>query len=149
MSKAKHIMVLYTGGTIGMQASANGLAPASGFEARMREQLAHLPAPTWRFREMAPLIDSANMTPAYWQRLRSAVVEAVDDGCDAVLILHIPEPSRPGDGELFVAKARAGRRGGIPLQMLTSWASVISSTREYSDEQQAPISDYRPKAIGA
>ncbi|NMZ05266.1 asparaginase [Pseudomonas proteolytica] len=88
MSKANHIMVLYTGGTIGMQASANGLAPASGFEARMREQLAHLPAPAWRFREMAPLIDSANMTPAYWQRLRSAVVEAVDEGCDAVLILH-------------------------------------------------------------
>ena len=88
MSKANHIMVLYTGGTIGMQASANGLAPASGFEARMREQLAHLPAPAWRFREMSPLIDSANMTPAYWQRLRSAVVEAVDEGCDGVLILH-------------------------------------------------------------
>jgi L-asparaginase len=81
-------MVLYTGGTIGMQASANGLAPASGFEARMREQLAHLPAPAWRFREMSPLIDSANMTPAYWQHLRSAVVEAVDEGCDGVLILH-------------------------------------------------------------
>jgi len=81
-------MVLYTGGTIGMQASANGLAPASGFEARMREQLANASVPAWRFREMYPLIDSANMTPAYWQRLRSAVVEAVDEGCDAVLILH-------------------------------------------------------------
>ncbi|NMX63899.1 asparaginase [Pseudomonas sp. WS 5059] len=88
MSKANTLMVLYTGGTIGMQASANGLAPASGFEARMREQLAHLPAPAWRFREMSPLIDSANMTPAYWQHLRSAVVEAVDEGCDGVLILH-------------------------------------------------------------
>jgi len=44
--------------------------------------------PQWRFREMSPLIDSANMTPAYWQRLRTAVVEAVDEGCDAVLILH-------------------------------------------------------------
>jgi L-asparaginase len=54
----------------------------------MREQLADLPVPAWRFREMAPLIDSANMTPAYWQRLRTAVIEAVDDGCDAVLILH-------------------------------------------------------------
>lgn len=88
MSKANTLMVLYTGGTIGMQASANGLAPASGFEARMREQLAHQPAPAWRFREMSPLIDSANMTPAYWQHLRSAVVEAVDEGCDGVLILH-------------------------------------------------------------
>ena len=88
MQSANNVMVLYTGGTIGMQASANGLAPASGFEARMREQLAHLPAPAWRFREMSPLIDSANMTPAYWQHLRSAVVEAVDEGCDGVLILH-------------------------------------------------------------
>ena len=88
MQPANNVMVLYTGGTIGMQASANGLAPASGFEARMREQLADAPLPAWRFREMAPLIDSANMTPAYWQRLRSAVVEAVDEGCDAVLILH-------------------------------------------------------------
>ena len=88
MSTANTIMVLYTGGTIGMQASANGLAPASGFEARMREQLATLPLPGWRFREMSPLIDSANMTPAYWQRLRVAVIEAVDEGCDAVLILH-------------------------------------------------------------
>ena len=88
MSKANTIMVLYTGGTIGMQASANGLAPASGFEARMREQFADVKVPTWRFREMSPLIDSANMTPTYWQHLRCAVVEAVDDGCDAVLILH-------------------------------------------------------------
>lgn len=88
MSPANNIMVLYTGGTIGMQASANGLAPASGFEVRMREQFADVKVPTWRFREMSPLIDSANMTPTYWQHLRCAVVEAVDDGCDAVLILH-------------------------------------------------------------
>ncbi|TDV64355.1 asparaginase [Pseudomonas sp. LP_7_YM] len=89
---AINVMVLYTGGTIGMQASENGLAPASGFEARMADQLAGQPAlavPQWQFREMAPLIDSANMTPAYWQRLREAVIDAVDvQGCDAVLILH-------------------------------------------------------------
>ncbi len=89
---AQRVMVLYTGGTIGMQASANGLAPASGFEARMAGQLAEQPelvVPEWCFREMAPLIDSANMTPAYWLRLREAVVQAVEmDGCDAVLVLH-------------------------------------------------------------
>lgn len=88
---AQHVMVLYTGGTIGMQASESGLAPASGFEARMALQLAAQPdliVPRWRFREMSPLIDSANMTPAYWQELRGAVIEAVEDGCDAVLILH-------------------------------------------------------------
>lgn len=91
-ASARQVMVLYTGGTIGMQASENGLAPASGFEARMAEQLAALPemvVPQWSFREMSPLIDSANMTPAYWQRLREAVVDAIEaQGCDAVLILH-------------------------------------------------------------
>ena len=89
---AQRVMVLYTGGTIGMQASASGLAPASGFEARMREQLTGQPGlkvPNWCFREMAPLIDSANMTPEYWLRLRDAVVDAVDvQQCDSVLILH-------------------------------------------------------------
>ncbi len=88
MSPSNNVMVLYTGGTIGMQASANGLAPASGFEARMRAELAGQPVPAWQFQEMAPLIDSANMTPAYWQRLRTAVIDAVDQGCDGVLILH-------------------------------------------------------------
>ncbi|NVZ63171.1 asparaginase [Pseudomonas gingeri] len=89
---ARHVMVLYTGGTIGMQASAGGLAPASGFEARMREYLLSQPAlvvPQWRFREMAPLIDSANMTPEYWLRLRDAVLDAVEQQqCDSVLVLH-------------------------------------------------------------
>ncbi|MFP3518000.1 asparaginase [Pseudomonas sp. SIMBA_077] len=89
---AQRVMVLYTGGTIGMQASASGLAPAAGFEARMSEFLAsqpHLHVPQWRFREMSPLIDSANMTPAYWLRLRTAIIEAVEqEGCDSVLVLH-------------------------------------------------------------
>ena len=89
---AERVMVLYTGGTIGMQASANGLAPASGFEARMGEFLASQPAlnvPQWRFREMSPLIDSANMTPAYWLRLHRAIVDAIEqDDCDSVLVLH-------------------------------------------------------------
>jgi len=91
-SPARHVKVLYTGGTIGMQASGNGLAPASGFEARMREQLLVQPeliVPHWSFRELLPLIDSANITPAYWERLRAAIAEAVDiEGCDAVLVLH-------------------------------------------------------------
>ncbi|MCU1724591.1 asparaginase [Pseudomonas sp. 5P_5.1_Bac1] len=86
---AHSIMVLYTGGTIGMQAGAHGLTPASGFEQRMRAQLSGSGrlAP-WRFREMTPLIDSANMTPQYWLRLRTAIIEAIDSGSDAVLVLH-------------------------------------------------------------
>ncbi|MDP9503563.1 asparaginase [Pseudomonas protegens] len=113
---AQHVMVLYTGGTIGMQASADGLAPASGFEARMREYLHSQPelvVPNWRFREMAPLIDSANMTPDYWQRLREAVVDAVDvQGCDSVLILH------GTDTLAYSAAAMSFQLLGLPARVL-------------------------------
>ncbi len=88
---ARHIRVLYTGGTIGMVASASGLVPAGGFEQRMQDRLAEtgLPTAAWSFEEMQPLIDSANMEPAYWQQLRTAIVRAVDvEGCDAVMVLH-------------------------------------------------------------
>jgi L-asparaginase len=88
---ARHIRVLYTGGTIGMAASASGLVPAGGFEQRMQARLAasRLQTAAWSFEEMQPLIDSANMSPHYWQQLRDAITRAVDaQGCDAVMVLH-------------------------------------------------------------
>ncbi|AYC34916.1 asparaginase [Pseudomonas cavernae] len=92
MSAVNKLLVLYTGGTIGMQMSAAGLAPASGFEARLRGQQAlesGRQLPPWIFRELLPPLDSANMTQANWLSMRDAIVQAVDaDGCDAVLVLH-------------------------------------------------------------
>src|SRR5690606_23281346 len=92
MNPSQNLLVLYTGGTIGMQMSEAGLAPASGFEARLRaEQAAHpeRPAPAWRFQELSPPIDSANMRQANWLAMRDAIVRAVDEqGADAVLLLH-------------------------------------------------------------
>lgn len=92
MATPERLLVLYTGGTIGMQMSADGLAPASGFEARMRDQQAREDGselPHWQFRELLPLIDSANMNPGHWLALRDLIVEAVEAGeHDAVLVLH-------------------------------------------------------------
>jgi L-asparaginase len=88
---SQRLMVLYTGGTIGMQATENGLVPASGFEARMRAFLAQVPEralPEWHFCEVLPLMDSANMTPAYWLRLSKAIVRAAEQGYTGVLVLH-------------------------------------------------------------
>ena len=43
MPSPHKLLILYTGGTIGMQMSENGLVPAGGFEARLRaEQQAHI-----------------------------------------------------------------------------------------------------------
>ena len=92
MATPEKLMVLYTGGTIGMQMSADGLAPASGFEARMRTQQASendSELPQWSFRELLPLIDSANMNTGHWLTLRDEIVSAVQrHGHDAVLVLH-------------------------------------------------------------
>ena len=92
MATPEKLLVLYTGGTIGMQMSADGLAPASGFEARMRTQQASENAselPQWTFRELLPLIDSANMNTGHWLTLRDEIVSAVQrHGHDAVLVLH-------------------------------------------------------------
>ncbi|TRO13672.1 asparaginase [Ectopseudomonas mendocina] len=92
MATPEKLLVLYTGGTIGMQMSADGLAPASGFEARMRTQQICENAselPQWSFRELLPLIDSANMNPGHWLALRDEIVTAVEaHGHDAVLVLH-------------------------------------------------------------
>ena len=113
---AHRVRVHDPGGTNGMQASASGLAPASGFEARMSEYLASQPqlrVPQWSFREMSPLIDSANMTPAYWLRLRSAIIEAVEqDGCDAVLVLH------GTDTLAYSAAAMCFQLLGLPVPVL-------------------------------
>ena len=88
----RSVLVLYTGGTIGMQMSAEGLAPASGFDVRARAAQSRF-APAldldWHLREIAPLIDSANMTPTHWLTMRDAIVAAVEcEGYDAVLVLH-------------------------------------------------------------
>jgi len=92
MRAVKNLLVLYTGGTIGMLQTAEGLAPAGGFEARMRDHFASCgdaPKVHWSLRELNPLIDSANMQQANWLAMRDAIVEAVErDGHDGVLVLH-------------------------------------------------------------
>lgn len=115
MTAVRKLLVLYTGGTIGMQASADGLAPASGFEARLRaEQAAHpeRPAPTWIFRELLPPLDSADMGQANWLAMRDAILAGVDEGCDGVLLLH------GTDTLAYSAAALSFLLLGLPLPVL-------------------------------
>ncbi|AZZ47202.1 asparaginase [Pseudomonadaceae bacterium SI-3] len=92
MSASRNTLVLYTGGTIGMQQSAEGLMPASGFASRLRDQQdkhPELAVPEWQFRELLPPIDSANMNQTHWLAMVEAIRAGVEqDGCDAVLVLH-------------------------------------------------------------
>ncbi len=124
------LLILYTGGTIGMQMSAAGLAPASGFEERLRaEQAAHpeRQLPDWRFHELSPPIDSANITQAHWLAMRDAIVTAVErDGCTGVLVLH------GTDTLAYTAAALSFLLLGLPVPVLLT-GSMLPAGVEGSD----------------
>ena len=119
-------LILYTGGTIGMHASAAGLVPASGFDVRLQaelDQLPDAPALPWRFRELSPPIDSANMSQAHWLLMREAIVEAVEqDGCEAVLVLH------GTDTLAYTAAALSFLLLGLPIPVVLTGSKLPAGT---------------------
>src|SRR4051812_30671598 len=103
MKDPAEILILYTGGTIGMCATERGYAPKAGF---LAEQLASLPqfhdaskprftTPPSRFGrrmhfdviEYDPLLDSSNMGMEDWVRIGSDI-EKHYEKYDAFIVLH-------------------------------------------------------------
>jgi len=86
------ILILYTGGTIGMTLGAEGWQPAAGFDVQIRAaQMAHFQAPVlpWIYLALEPPIDSANMRPSHWLAMRDVIVQTVESGdCSGVVVLH-------------------------------------------------------------
>ena len=86
----KKILMIYTGGTIGMVRTENGYAPRAGYFASALEALPQLRAegmPDWELRETSPLLDSSNMTVADWNRIARVVAEEYDS-FDGFVVLH-------------------------------------------------------------
>ncbi|MBL1269324.1 MAG: asparaginase [Halomonas sp.] len=84
------VLMLYTGGTIGMQPSPHGYIPCAGLAERLAAHLAlddlyRLPA--FDVIEMQPLIDSAELMPEAWNRL-VAQLEIHWQHYDAFVVLH-------------------------------------------------------------
>lgn len=64
------ILVLHTGGTIGMERSPQGYRPMAQFSAILRQHLAALSGlPQYDLIELAPPIDSANLLPSHWLKI--------------------------------------------------------------------------------
>lgn len=138
MRAVQNLFVLYTGGTIGMLDTPAGLAPAGGFDARMREHLAEradAPRLKWSLREMSPLLDSANMQQANWLAMREAIVEAVEGGGhDGVLVLH------GTDTLAYSAAALSFLLLGLPVPVLLTGSMLPAG---------APNSDAWDNLVGA
>lgn len=78
------LLIIYTGGTIGMVAGPNGLQPGNGVvEAELDRQLGG--GVRLRIEHFSPLVDSANIGPADWNRM----LDLIDDWTGkAVIIIH-------------------------------------------------------------
>ncbi len=82
----RRIAVFYTGGTLGMRASPNGLVPALEGIAERVARLAPLHVEC-AFEAFSPLIDSAAATPANWERIACRLA-ALRDEFDGFVVLH-------------------------------------------------------------
>lgn len=86
----KHILIIYTGGTIGMVRTPNGYAPQDGY---FRAALGAIPAlasdemPRWELYEMSPLLDSSNMTVKEWNKIARLIADNYD-AYDGFVVLH-------------------------------------------------------------
>ncbi|WP_298773913.1 asparaginase [uncultured Shewanella sp.] len=86
----RSIYVAYTGGTIGMEKTANGFAPVAGFLTqcvKAMPEFYHAEMPDFVINEYHPLIDSSDMAPTDWQLIANDI-KANYDHYDGFVILH-------------------------------------------------------------
>ncbi len=86
----KKVLILYTGGTIGMTRGENGYAPQKGrfLEAlHAISDLASPELPEWELLELDTLLDSSNMTVREWNEIASVLSEQYEK-YDGFVVLH-------------------------------------------------------------
>lgn len=81
-------LLIYTGGTIGMIDSADGLVPDQHFEQALRQSLSeHVIDSEFDFFQLPCLIDSSNLQPQHWQDL-AQVIFSSHKQYQSYVILH-------------------------------------------------------------
>ncbi|MBO5565548.1 MAG: asparaginase [Lachnospiraceae bacterium] len=84
------VLIVYTGGTIGMTPTPNGYAPKSGYFKTALDAITDLHSaqlPLWDMIEMDPLLDSSNMTVEEWNKIGQTIADHYDD-YDGFVVLH-------------------------------------------------------------
>ncbi|MBQ5799123.1 MAG: asparaginase [Oscillospiraceae bacterium] len=86
----KKVLILYTGGTIGMTRGENGYAPQKGMFAAALDAISDLSSPelpAWELLELDTLLDSSNMTVHEWNHIASIIAERYEQ-YDGFVVLH-------------------------------------------------------------
>ncbi len=89
MSKKK-LLIIYTGGTIGMEASDKGYVPSNGLLTKaMAETLtfSHPEMPGYDIKEYNPLVDSSDMSHANWTLIAEDIFNHYEQ-YDGFIVLH-------------------------------------------------------------
>lgn len=83
------LFVIYAGGTIGMQKTSAGHAPAPGYlPAELAAIARRTPDfPDYQLKEYAPLIDSSNLRPEHWNRMADDIAAHYRD-FDGFVVIH-------------------------------------------------------------
>ncbi len=90
MKNDKKVLIIYTGGTIGMKMTDKGYAPVSGFFDTALHEIDDLKSerlPSWELYEMSPLLDSSDITVKEWNAIAEVVYKNYDR-FDGFVILH-------------------------------------------------------------
>ena len=83
---SRRILLLYTGGTIGMDDTEHGLAPVPGLLPRLIERIVHRDI-SLEVVEYPELIDSSAITLAHWNRIIGDIVRHYDQ-YDGFIVVH-------------------------------------------------------------
>lgn len=87
---SKKILIIYTGGTIGMESSDQGYVPSAGLQSLLERQLSHSTRdtlPDYDLMELPELIDSSNLQPQHWTHIGD-LVQHNWHNYDGFVILH-------------------------------------------------------------
>ena len=86
----KRILIIYTGGTIGMIRTDNGYAPEKEKFHQLLDDIPELKAdemPSWDMVDMDPLLDSSNITVHEWNAIGQLIAQQYDR-YDGFVVLH-------------------------------------------------------------
>lgn len=131
----KSLLILYTGGTIGMAKTAHGYQPTAGLLSKLMAEdpaFSHKDMPNYDIIEYAPLIDSSNMTLHHWNILAKDIVKAYAH-YDGFIILH------GTDTMAYTACALSFMISGLNKPVILTGAQV-ALTEAHSDARENLIS---------
>lgn len=86
----KKVLIIYTGGTVGMKKTEQGYTPAPGFLAEVMDLIPDMSRedfPSWDLYEMSPLLDSSNMAVREWNAIASVIYENYEK-YEGFVVLH-------------------------------------------------------------